>query len=140
MRIARFFKLILLIFECINFVFITGITVFRVNDQLGSPQITFLASSALFPLMALFIWLDNDRYKVYMPLFTTGKFIGVFSILCWSFFSRRVKISEVLSGVADIESFLLFGYLFSMVVILLIIRDKKRDDRIISNEKKWEVV
>jgi len=119
--------------------------IFRSIEQLGFPQITFLASSALFPLMALFLWLDNDRYKVFMPLFTAGKCIGVFSILCWSIFSKQVKIIEVLIGSSNIETFLLYGYLFSIIVILLIIRDKKRcneniDGTNIIDEKKLEVV
>ena len=144
MRITRFFKFILLIFEFINFVFASGIMIFRSIGQLGFPQITFLASTALFPLMALFLWLDIDRYKAYIPLFTAGKCIGVFSILCWSIFSRQVKIIEVLIGSANIESFLLYGYLFSIIVILLIIREKKRCDENINgtniiDEKKPEV-
>jgi uncharacterized membrane protein len=145
MRKARFFKLILLIFECINFVFAAGIMVFRSIGQLGYPQITFLASTALFPLMALFLWLDGDRYKVYMPLFAAGKCIGVFSILCWSVFSRQVKTIEVLIGIANVESYIFYGYLFSIVVILLIIKDNFIKDNFSSDknqndEKNLEVV
>ena len=144
MRITRFFKLILLIFEGINFVFASGIMIFRSIEQLGFPQISFLASTALFPLMALFLWLDIDRYKAYIPLFTAGKCIGVFSILCWSIFSKQVKIIDVLIGSSSIETFLLYGYLFSIIVILLIIREKKRCDENINgtniiDEKKPEV-
>jgi len=113
--------------------------VFSSIDQIGLPQITFAACAALFPLMALFIWLDSSRYAVYMPLFTAGKCIGIFSILGWSIIAGQVKISAVLSGVANIESFLLYSYLFSLVVILLIIRDKKLSGGNLSNERKLEV-
>ena len=124
----------LFIFECIVFLFVAFIMVFRSIDQAGIPEIAFTASAALFPLMALFIWLDNTGYRAYMPLFTAGKCIGIFSILGWSIIAGQVKISAVLSGTADIESFLLYSYLFSMIVILIIIRDKKQSD-----EKKMEV-
>jgi len=109
-------------------------------NQIGFPQITFAACAAMFPLMALFIWLDSARYEVYMPLFTAGKCIGVFSILGWSIIAGQVKISAVLSGTANIESFLLYSYLFSVVVILLIIRDKKLSGGNLNNERNLEVV
>jgi hypothetical protein len=102
--------------------------VFSSIEQAGLPQIAFGASAALFPLMALFIWLDSTRYRVYMPLFTAGKCIGIFSILGWSIIAGQVKISVVFSGAAAIESLLLYSYLFSLVVILLIIRDENLRD------------
>jgi len=114
--------------------------IFNGFNQAGFPQITFAACAALFPLMALFIWLDSGRYAVYMPLFTAGKCIGVFSILGWSIIAGQVKISAVLSGAANIESLLLYCNLFSMFVILIIIRDKKLSDKNTGEEKKLEVV
>jgi hypothetical protein len=154
MRITRFFKLILFIYEFIIFIYIAAIIFFRGFDKDSLPETAFAASAAMFPLMALFIWLDITRYRVYMPLFTAGKCIGVFSILGWSIIAGQVKISAVLSGAAVIESFLLYSYLFSLVVIILIIRDKNsgdgdlRDENLrdvnlrdvhLSNEKKLEV-
>jgi len=141
MRIIRFFKSVLFIYECIIFLFISTIVVFRSINQTGLPEIAFSASAALFPLMALFIWLDNTSYRVYMPLFTAGKCIGIFSILGWSIIAGQVRIIDVLSGgeKAKIESFLLYSYLFSMIVILLIIRDKNLSDGNPSGERKVEV-
>jgi hypothetical protein len=128
MRIIRFFKLILFIYEFITFIYIAAIIFFRGFDQDSLPETVFAASAAMFPLMALFIWLDSTRYRVYMPLFTAGKCIGVFSILGWSIIARQVKISAVLSGAAVIESFLLYSYLFSLIAIILIIRDENLRD------------
>lgn len=112
--------------------------IFRSIYEFGLPEITFAASTALFPLMALFMRLDSVRYRVYMPLFTAGKCIGIFSVLGWSIIAGQVKISAVLSGSAKIESFLLYSYLFSLIVILLIIRDENIKDKNLS-EKKLEV-
>jgi hypothetical protein len=126
MRINRFFKFLLFIYECINFLILAAIIVFHNINQAALPQISFTASTALFPLMSLFIWLDSSRYRVYMPLFTAGKCIGIFSILGWSIIAGQVTIKAVLSGAAEIELFMFISYLFSLVVILLIIRDEKK--------------
>jgi len=139
MGIIRFFKLILFIYECVIFSFVSVIMVFNSIDQAGLPQIAFASCAAMFPLMTLFIWLDSARYSVYLPLFTAGKCIGIFSILIWSIIAGQVKMRSVLSGTAGIESFLLYSYLFSVIVILIIIRDKKINDSNLSDEKKMEV-
>jgi hypothetical protein len=139
MRIVRLFRLILFIYEFINFLFVAAIMVFSSINQAGLTQIAFGASAAMFPLMALFIWLDSTRYRAYLPLFTAGKCIGIFSILGWSIIAEQVKISSIFSGAANFESFLLYSYLFSMVVILLIIRDLHLRDKNLSDEKKLEV-
>ncbi|MDR0301484.1 MAG: hypothetical protein LBI04_04125 [Treponema sp.] len=123
--------------------------VLRSIDQAGFPQIALAASAALFPLMSLFIWLDSSRYRVYMPLFTAGKCIGIFSILVWSIIAGKVTIKAVIFGTAEVESFLLYSYLFSMIAILLIIRDENLRDEsirdknilneIVSDDKNLEV-
>jgi len=113
--------------------------VFQGFNQAGLPQIAFAASMALFPLMALFIWLDNSRYGVFLPLFTAGKCIGVFSMLGWSIIAGQVTIKNVLSGTANIESFFLYSYIFSMVISILIGREKNLSGGNIGNETNSEV-
>jgi hypothetical protein len=114
--------------------------VFSGFNQIGLPHVAFAASAVLFPLMALFIWLDNTRYRVYMPLFTAGKCVGVFSVLGWSIIAKQVKIKAVLSGATAIESILLYSYLFSVIVILVIIRDKKLNDDNINDVNHSDVI
>ena len=66
-------------------------------------------------LMALFIWLDAVRYRVYIPLYIAGKCIGIFILMTgWFIFSIQVTI---------IESFILSGDLFALAAILLILKD-----------------
>jgi membrane protein required for beta-lactamase induction len=135
MRLARFFKLILLIFECLTFSVAFNV-IFRSINQTGVPGIALMASSALFPLMALFIWLDSTRYKVYMPLFIAGKCVGIFSII-----TGQVRNIDVISVDIAIVSTLFFSYILSIVVvILLIIREKNPGGGNQSEEKKLEVV
>jgi len=139
MGIIRLFKLILFIYECIIFSFVSVLMVSGSINQGGLPQIAFASCMAMFPLMAMFIWLDSARYMVYMPLFTAGKCIGIFSILGWSIIAKQVKISAVLSGSAGIESFLLYSFLFSIIVILMILRDKNISGEEMNGENKREV-
>ncbi|MCL2319010.1 MAG: hypothetical protein FWC45_02915 [Treponema sp.] len=69
------------------------------------PYLVYLSANALFPLMALFVWLRIEEYKNYLPLYLAGKIIGVVSFYAWEFFSPRdfpgaenVVISMVLLG------------------------------------------
>ena len=82
------------------------------------------APMALFPLMSLFIWLDTRRYNAYLPLFTAGKCIGIFILLCWSIALRQVTIIGAFYGAAVFaELILISGDFFALAAVLLIIKD-----------------
>ena len=53
------------------------------------PYIVFLSANALFPLMALFVWLRPEEYRNYLTLYMAGKVIGAVSFYAWGFFSSR---------------------------------------------------
>ena len=53
------------------------------------PYIVFLSANALFPLMALFIWLKPEEYQDYLTLYMAGKIIGAVSFFAWEVFSSR---------------------------------------------------
>lgn len=76
--------------------------------------------------MALFIWLDTERYKAYLYLFAAGKCIGIFALLGWSIISMQVTMIGSFLGIAVIAELLLFcGDLFAIAAVLLIIKDAK---------------
>jgi len=139
MRKARFLKLVLLIFECLSF--IAAFPVIKSSfGQASLPGIILMTSTALFPLMALFIWLDSTRYRVYIPLFLTGKCVGIFCLSCFSLFAGKVSIIDKSYNDMKIISALLFYYIFSMVfAILIFIREKNSSVENPSEEKKTEV-
>jgi hypothetical protein len=84
-------------------------------------KIILAAPTALFPLMALFIWLDTDRYKEYLPLFSAGKCIGIFLLLVWFIVFRQVTmIGKLLDIAIYAEVILLCGDLLSLGAVLLI--------------------
>ena len=53
------------------------------------PYIVYISSNALFPLMALFMWLRPEEYRNYITLYMAGKIIGVVSFYAWMAFSSR---------------------------------------------------
>jgi len=53
------------------------------------PYFVYLSANALFPLMALFVWLKPEGYRNYLPLYMAGKIIGVVSFYTWEIFSSR---------------------------------------------------
>jgi len=92
-------------------------------------KIVLAAPGALFPLMALFVWLDTNRYKEYLPLFSAGKCIGIFLLLGWFIVSRQVTIIGKFLGVSIYaELMLLCCDLLSLGAVLLIIKEVKKPD------------
>ena len=123
MGIVRLIKPGLFIYECIRILILAIFVFFQPSDPAGFPRLIFAAPGALFPLMALFIWMDVSRYRTYLPLYMAGKCISLFSLVVWAFISRSLFITGELSGVVVAEWLLLSGDLFAMAAALLIIKD-----------------
>ena len=115
MKIIKLIKPGLFIYECIRIVLLAFILYFQGGEGI-SAKVIFTAPGALYPLMAMFIWLDCGRYRVYVPLFTAGKCVGIFMMLGWSIITRQVTM---------IESFVLSVDFFSLAAVLMIRRNLK---------------
>ncbi|MDR0472509.1 MAG: hypothetical protein LBH43_02390 [Treponema sp.] len=105
----------------------TAFVVLQPAGAAAFPWLVFMTPTVLFPLMALFLWLDISRYRVYLPLFMAGKGIGIFSLLGWSIVSRKVIMTGGFSG-GVIEWILLSGDVFTIAVVLFIIKDMHISD------------
>jgi FtsH-binding integral membrane protein len=125
MKIVHFVKPGLFVYECVRILAITFILFLQADRAGFSINLILIMSGALFPLMALFIWLNTNRYKAYLPLFLAGKCIGAFTLLIWFIVSKQDTI---------IESFVLSGDLFSLAAVLLIIRETKKPAETQTNE------
>ena len=131
MGIVRFLKPVLFILEFIRISILVVFVFSQPADPSGFTRPALVVSGTLFPLMALFIWLDTSRYKAYLPLFTAGKCIGI-PLLTWSYVSLSLQqsaASRFFSGTAIfplIDFILLSGDIFALVIILLIIRDTRK--------------
>jgi len=132
MRIARLANGGLLLTECIRIFILAVIILIQGNERGFTIEIVLIAPSALFFLMALFIFLDTNKYKEYARLFAAGKCLSIFIILGWFILTAQVTI---------IEGLILSGDLFSMAFILLVIRDSNNNPEIpkITNAHKAPV-
>lgn len=87
----------------------------------------FAAPQSLFLLLALFSWVDPDRYDAYRPLFAAGKFISAAALGLWLITSfpslvRTLSINDLrfltaLAGAAVVAAYdLLSGALTAFSV------------------------
>ena len=93
------------------------------EKQQFSIILVFTAPGVLFPLMALFIWIDTVRCKAYLPLFTAGKCVYIFLLLIWFILSKQVTIFAGNDSIAGIAQFFLSGDFFSVAAALIIKKD-----------------
>jgi hypothetical protein len=121
MNIVRFLKPAVFLIECIKLMCISTVLMMQSGEPGLLIKLILAAPGALFPIMALFIWLDTDRYKEYLPLFMTGKCIGIFLLLVWFIASQQATmIGKVLGVDVYAELILLVGDLLSLGSVFLI--------------------
>jgi len=129
MNIVRFLKPGIFLFECIKLMVISVILILQGNEPWLLTKIILAAPGALFPLMALFVWLDTDRYKEYLPLFSAGKCIGIFLLLGWFIIFRQVTmIGNIFGSAIYAELILLCGDILSLGAVLIINKNIKNSD------------
>jgi len=115
MKSVQFIKPGLFLYECVRCIAVTFLFLFAFRNSPDlSIIIIFVAPVVLFLVMSLFIWIDADQYKAYLPLFIAGKCIGIFILLIWSIATKQVII---------IQSYMISGDLFSIAAVMLINRD-----------------
>jgi hypothetical protein len=93
--------MVLFIYDLIRLAVMVGLLqVFlrgRENSGAGVfPYLPYAAPNALFPLMALFIWVDPETYRVYFPLYMAGKTVGIGAFIGWTLFSLNSAAVTVL--------------------------------------------
>ena len=129
MKIIQFVKAALFTYEFIRIMAFISVLILQRNEPNLLVKMIFAAPSVLFPLMALFIWLDTNLYKAYLPLFIAGKCIGIFILLGWSIVFQQVTIFGRLYGFAiPAELLLLSGDFFALAAVLLIIKDVQKPE------------
>ncbi|MCL2243582.1 MAG: hypothetical protein FWC03_03840 [Treponema sp.] len=126
MVIIRLLRPGLLLYEVIRVLILAIYSLIEPVDYTGFPRFVFIVSGAVFPIMALFIWIDIDRYKAYIPLFIAGKCVNLLPLLILCF-SMNLKLAEGISQPGAELNILLLGDLFAMAGILLI---KKYKDKL----------
>jgi len=131
MKTIQLIKPGLFLYECLRIMILAAILILRSNDNDILGRLAYTAPSALFPLMALFIWLDSERYKTYLPLFAAGKCIVVSTLLGWSIVSGQVTIIGRFFGAAIFaEAVILSGDLLTLAAVLLVHKDNRKNSEI----------
>ena len=83
----------LFFYECLRLfllvVFIFAASMGNGLNVSGFPYLAYLSSNALFPMMALFIWLRPVEHSNYLSLYMAGKIIALVTFYLWQIFSSR---------------------------------------------------
>ena len=116
-------KSVFFIYECTRILIIAFYVSFSGINQSGFPLIFLASPTVLFPLMALFLWLDSSRYRVYLPLFAAGKCIGIVSLLLSMVLFGHLAM---LSGILILELIILSCDILALAAILFIIKSEQK--------------
>jgi len=83
-------------------------------------MMVFAVPGVLFPLMALFMWIDLERNKAYLPLFTAGKCVYIFILVIWFILSKQVTMLAGSGNFQNLAQIIISADLFSLAAVLLI--------------------
>ena len=100
-------KPLLFVYEVIRIIIIAVLLIIKANDSSNYMMVIFAVQGVLFPIMTLFLCINTDRYKEYIPLYIAGKVTAVFAILCWLLFARQSTmiggfVSDIVLGCFDL--------------------------------------
>jgi len=80
----------LFIYECLRLLILVFFLLFSsLESAISGSYTVYMSSNALFPLMALFIWLRPDEYINYSSLYIAGKLVFLVSFYLWEIFNLR---------------------------------------------------
>jgi hypothetical protein len=126
MGIIRILKPGLLVYEFVRIFLTVYVIASLLPGKSTVPFLMLTAPFALFPLMALFIWLDTEKYKTYIPLYLAGKCINVFILLGWLIIYRWSTIPGVETVILRVlrffQTILLSGDFFTIAAIIFIMK------------------
>ena len=127
MGIIRVLKPALFVYEAVRIIILALTLMFFLPGDSAIPWLAFASPGALFPLMALFLWLDIFRYKAYLPLYIAGKCIGIFLLLGFSIVSGGFTIINEFRGANVYAEFIfLSGDLLAFAGILFIFMNRHK--------------
>ena len=106
-------KILLFIFELARMIIIITVISQQQLNIAGLSGLIYITPGVLFPLMALFIFFNCSKYRVYMQLFTAGKAISLLTITA----ALIINKNSLFSG---LDSLLLYGDILALSLILII--------------------
>jgi len=80
----------LFLYECLRLLaLVFFLLLAALENASGGSYAVYMSSNALFPLMALFIWLKPEEYRNYITLYMAGKTVALVSFYSWEIFTLR---------------------------------------------------
>ena len=80
----------LFVYECLRLLLLVVFLLVSSQEPSGyGTHSVYMSSNALFPIMALFMWLKPGDYGNYSTLFIAGKIIAIFTFYVWEIVSFR---------------------------------------------------
>ena len=82
------------VYDCSRLAFLISLlrNYLDTNPDSGSltiPYMMYAAPNALFPLMSFFLFIRLDLYRLYIPLYITGKVLALLCMLIWLLFTLQ---------------------------------------------------
>lgn len=112
-------RAVLFIYELVRFAALVGLlAVLGIPGEGTFPWLVCLSPNALFPLMALFIWLKPADYRSFIPLYVAGKFLSVAAFVSWCVFSFRSLLQSLPLLRVEVISALGGAFIISSVDVL----------------------
>ena len=121
MDVSKPFAAALFVYECFRLLLLAAFL--TIASSMGNgiswgmgaffPYMVYISSSALFPLMALFVWLRPKEHQNYLTLYMAGKVIAVVLFFVWAISlpdtgsvagSITLWASSILVNMADVLS------------------------------------
>jgi hypothetical protein len=142
MVLIRILKPFLFFYECARtFAMICMFAyLFYGTDYLS--YLAFAAPAAIFPIMALFIWIDTAGFKSYIPLYIAGKSIAIFTMTVWFTVSRISMITGIYTFQEAGEILFISGDLLALAAIIVIFTSLQKSlnkQEAVTEEKQCEL-
>uniref|UniRef100_A0A7C3I8Q8 Uncharacterized protein n=1 Tax=Gracilinema caldarium TaxID=215591 RepID=A0A7C3I8Q8_9SPIR len=124
MKLHQPLSLSVFIYEVVRVVILLVMAASLQTLSLLSPTLMayLLAPQLLFVFMALFIWIDELKYRSYLSLYVNGKIVSLWAGLLWVFtsFQSIVKAVVMYTGTAAETMMLLFAVLIPLEIVTII--------------------
>lgn len=128
MKLHRPLSFSVLVYDMLRIIILMIITAQPRASSLISPTLMsyLLAPQILFTFMALFIWIDDRKYRNYIPLYTVGKVLGLWAALLWIFssFQSVLRVILMYTGSAGEPLMLVMAVLIPFDCITVVIMAK----------------
>jgi len=124
MKLHQPLSLAVLVYEVVRVITLLVMAASLQTISLFSPTLIayLLAPQLLFIFMALFIWIDEFKYRNFLPLYVSGKIICLWAALLWGFtsFQSLVKVIVMYTGAAADNLMIAFAVLIPLEIVTII--------------------